>query len=174
MEQMDLINLPPPEPTEKKKEAPQLAVSGAELADWLCVSPAAITQGRNAGFFVVREDGRYDLKASVQSYIHRVRGKKVKTGEAGDLKKQLDYWDVENKKTKNRDWRMRYGQEIAMAIIGQLTDIFVNAKNTIAKSPETLAFFDNAIRTLGSVDLDMVLMQTEDVEENEITGGDTE
>ena len=113
MEQMDLINLPPPEPTEKKKEAPQLAVSGAELADWLCVSPAAITQGRNAGFFVVREDGRYD-------------------------------------------------------------DIITNGRNTISKSPEALAFFDNAIRTLDSVDLDMVLMQTEDVEENEITGGDTE
>ena len=174
MEQMDLINLPPPEKTETKKQAPQLTVSGAELADWLCVTPAAITQGRNAGFFVVRDDGRYDLKASVQSYIHRVRGKKIKTGESGDLKKQLDYWDVENKKTKNRDWRMRYGQEIAMAVISQLSDIMVNARNTISKSPETLAFFDEAIETLGKVDYDMVLMQVEDIEENEITVGDTE
>ena len=47
MEQMDLINLPPPEKTETKKQAPQLTVSGAELADWLCVTPAAITQGRS-------------------------------------------------------------------------------------------------------------------------------
>ena len=171
MEQMDLLNLPP---AEKKKQAPQLAVSGAELADWLCMTPAAVTQGRNTGFFFVRDDGRYDLKASVQSYIRRVRGKKIKTGESGDLKKQLDYWDVENKKTKNRDWRMRYGQEIAMAVINQLTDIMVNARNTISKSPEALAFFDDAIETLGKVDYDMVLMQTEDVEENEITIGDTE
>ena len=174
MEQMDLLNLPPTETSEKKKQAPQLAVSGAELADWLCMTPAAVTQGRNTGFFFVRDDGRYDLKASVQSYIRRVRGKKIKTGESVDLKKQLDYWDVENKKTKNRDWRMRYGQEIAMAVINQLTDIMVNARNTISKSPEALAFFDDAIETLGKVDYDMVLMQTEDVEENEITIGDTE
>ena len=169
-----MLNLPPAETSEKKKQAPQLAVSGAELADWLCMTPAAVTQGRNTGFFFVRDDGRYDLKASVQSYIRRVRGKKIKTGESGDLKKQLDYWDVENKKTKNRDWRMRYGQEIAMAVINQLTDIMVNARNTISKSPEALAFYDDAIETLGKVDYDMVLMQTEDVEENEITIGDTE
>ena len=69
---------------------------------------------------------------------------------------------------------MRYGQEIAMAVIGQLTDIMVNAKNTISKSPETLAFFDNAIETLSKVDYDMVLMQVEDIEENEITTGNSE
>lgn len=174
MEQMDLINLPPPEKVEKKKAAPPIEVNGAELAEWLCVSQAAITQGRAAGLFVTLENGKYDLKASIKLYIQRTRGRQAKTQEAKDLDKANIWWDIENKKIKNRDWRMRYGQEIAMAVISQITDIFVNAKNTIAKSPETLAFFDEAIKTLSNVDYDMVLMQTEDTEENEITTGNPE
>ena len=91
-----------------------------------------------------------------------------------DLEKKNLWLDYQIKQEKLRDWRMRYGQEIAMAVINQLSDIMVNARNTISKSPETLAFFDEAIETLGKVDYDMVLMQVEDIEENEITVGDTE
>ncbi len=174
MEQMDLLNLPPVEKAEKKKAAPPIEANGAELAEWLCMSQSAITQGRSAGLFVMLDNGKYDLKASVRQYIQRTRGRKTQAQDTKDLDKTNTWWDIENKKIKNRDWRMRYGQEIAMAIIAQITDIIVNAKNTIAKSPETLAFFDEAIKTLSNVDYDMVLMQTEDVEENEISTGITE
>lgn len=174
MEQIELLNLSPAEKPEKKKSAAPIAVNGAELADWLCMSQAAITQGRNTGLFVTLENGKYDLKASIRLYLQRTRNRQAKTAEVKDLDKQSIFWDIENKKTKNERWRMRYGQEIAMAIISQLTDIMVNAKNTIAKSPDVLAFFDKAIETLGKVDYDMALIQVEDTEENEIPTGNPE
>lgn len=174
MEQINLINLPPPENAEKKKTAPPIAVSGAELADWLGVTQSAITQGRSSGLFVTLANGKYDLKASIQLYMKRTRGRQVRAEDTKDLEKKNLWLDYQIKQEKLRDWRMRYGQEIAMAIIGQLTDIFVNAKNTIAKSQETLSFFDNAIETLSKVDYDMALMQVEDIEENEITTGNSE
>ena len=57
-----------------------------------------------------------------------------------------------------------------MAIIDQLTDIFINAKHAIAKSPEVLKFFDDAIEALSNADIDLAIMETEDIAENEIAG----
>jgi hypothetical protein len=172
MEQPQLLQLPEPEKKEdaSPKKSPPITVSGAELAEWLGVTAAAITQGRNTGFFVMSDDGKYKLKESIRRYVSLQRGRKGKTEASADLKKQIDYWNIQNAKQKNRDFRIQYGQGIAMAIIDQLTDIFINAKHAIAKSPEVLKFFDDAIESLSNADIDLAIMETEDIAENEIAG----
>ena len=47
-------------------------VSRAELADWLGLSPAAVSNLRTSGV-IERRDDEYDLKASVQAYIAHLR-----------------------------------------------------------------------------------------------------
>lgn len=176
MEQPNLIQLPEPEKkkdTEPKK-LPLITVNGSELAEWLGISEAAITQWKNKGLLVIAENGKYNLKECVKRYVSLHRSRKGKAEDGSDMNNKLVFWNVQNAKQKNRDFRIKYGQDIAMAIIDQLTDIFINAKHSIANNPEALKFFDDAINSLKNADVDLAIMETEDITENEIAGTDTQ
>jgi hypothetical protein len=88
--------------------------TGVELADWLGITPSAVTRLKQAGRVVPAPAGGYLLKASIQKYVGGMR-KSDERGSPRDLDQQKKFWDVENAKQKNYRWRMDYGRELIQA-----------------------------------------------------------
>lgn len=98
----------------------EITVGGSELAEWLCVTPSAITRMTAAGRLAKLEGGTYPLKASVRAIITEMRGRKHPEGESKDLDRSLKYWQVEGKKQKVLSWRLQWGKSLALQILGAL------------------------------------------------------
>ncbi|MBQ7178145.1 MAG: hypothetical protein IJS08_12085 [Victivallales bacterium] len=155
------------------REKGDRVVSGAELAEWLCCTQAAITQAKKAGNLIVNEDGKYPLKANIGKYISSLRARKNPKGDSVDLERSLQFWKVENEKQKNLQWRLRYGQEIAQAILGQLGNGIAALRHTLAGDAEAAKALKDFAEAIATVDTDAVVYATED-EENYEPGTDTE
>lgn len=101
----------------------ELTANGRELAEWLCLTPAAVSQMVKAGKLKALPGGAvpiYPLKSSVQSVIKELRGRKRGTGEGKDLERSLKYWQVEKAKQAVLQWRLQYGKDIAVTILERL------------------------------------------------------
>lgn len=93
-----------------------MRVSGQVLADWLCVSAAAVSQMKAAGKIAAGPDGKYPLKESIAAYLLGMRQRKPEK-EKRNLEDELKYWQVENAKTKNQRWRLDYGRQLVIAYL---------------------------------------------------------
>ncbi len=141
------------EPATSPAPEPEI-VSGVEMADWLGVSPAAVTQMKKAGVLKVSADGGYQLKASIKNYIATLRARKAKTGDSADLDRSLKYWDVEAKKQKVTRWRIQYGREIGQMIIDQCRGGIELVKATVAKYPGAMDALKKLSDEVAAVDID--------------------
>ena len=149
-------------------------VSGAELAEWLNCSSAAITQMKNAGKLVTDERGRYPLFESVRTYVTQLRNRKKGEQDGGastgGLDRSLLFWKVENEKSKNLQWRMRYGSDIAQKILGQMAGSIRNFSHSLDKYPEAVQALKNLLADIEGSDVEAAVLETEDMEgEGEFT-----
>lgn len=116
-----------------------LTASGKELAEWLCVTPAAVSQWAKSG--KIRPiDGRedsppvYPLKESVQSIVREWRGRRKAAGEGSkDLERSLKYWKVERTKQAVLQWRMSFGKNIALSILDRLESSLAEFQKEVGK-----------------------------------------
>ena len=100
-----------------------LTASGKELAEWLCVTPAAVSQWHKSGkirALDVPGAPVYPLKESVQAICRELRTRRKGKGEGKDLERSLKYWQVEKTKQAVTQWRVTFGKDIALAILERL------------------------------------------------------
>ncbi len=99
----------------------EMTVGGSELAEWLCVTPGAVTRMAAAGRLEQLDGGRYPLKSSVQKIITEMRSRRTSgNAERKDLDRSMKYWQCEAQKQKVLSWRLQYGKELALAIVERL------------------------------------------------------
>lgn len=117
----------------------EITVNGSELADWLAVTPGAVTRMVQRGELRQLEGGRYPLKASVQAVVKKLRGRKAGQGETKDLERSLKYWQVEKSKQQVLSWRLSYGRDLASALLSHLDGAFREFQKAVAGIPEANA-----------------------------------
>lgn len=153
--------LPTDDHTDKKRASKPLSVTGAELADWLGITPPAVTQLKKRGELVPDEDGKYDLRASIRAYCNNLRKRKTPKGEQTvNLEASLAFWRVENEKQKNLQWRVRYGQSIASAIVQQLSNAISILRSELENDSAACDAIRNLQESIGRVDLDDAVYET--------------
>lgn len=146
----------------------EMVVGGSELAEWLCVTPGAITRMAAAGRLVQVEGGRYPLKSSVQKIITEMRGKKTSTSaEKKDLDRSMKYWQCEAQKQKVLSWRLQYGKELALAIVAQLDGALADFQRRTGNDPNLNAAILQLSQAIKSAKVDDVVygMDEEDPDE---------
>lgn len=94
----------------------RLRVSGSELARLLGVTPAAITQGVDAGRFRRDAVGRYALGTNVPQYCQSLREAQV-SRDAGEQKAETDYWRAARLREQTIEGRRQIAEELADAIV---------------------------------------------------------
>ena len=146
----------------------EMVVGGSELAEWLCVTPGAVTRMAAAGRLVQLEGGRYPLKSSVQKIITEMRGKKQSTSaEKKDLDRSMKYWQCEAQKQKVLSWRLQYGKELALSIVEQLDGALADFQRRTGNDPNLNAVILQLSQAIKSVKVDDVVygMDEEDPDE---------
>lgn len=150
----------------------EMTVSGKELAEWLCVTPAAVSQMAHNGKLQPLDGGKvpvFPLKSSVQTVIRELRGKRRNQGEGKDLERSLKFWQVEKAKQAVTSWRLQYGKDLALAILDRLAGALAEFQETTAADAR---LNDAALRlasALKSVKPDDVVYGLDD---DELEGGD--
>ncbi len=130
-----------------------ITVTGRELAEWLCVTPAAVSQWHKAGKLQPIQGGAvpvFPLKASVQAMVKEWRAKRVGRSQGGnDLDRNLKYWQVEKAKQAVIQWRLTFGKDIAMAILTRLESALADFQKEVgAADPKVNAA---ALRLAGAL-----------------------
>ena len=136
----------------------EMIVSGSELAEWLCVTPSAVTRMTENRRLEKVEGGKYPLKASVQAAIRELRGRKTGQGESKDLERSAKYWQVENTKQKVLSWRLQFGKDMALRILGAMESALMDLQRSIAEDSQANAAvlkFAANLKNLRLDDLDL-------------------
>ena len=94
----------------------RLRVSGSELARLLGVTPAAITQGVDAGRFRRDAVGRYALGTNVPQYCQSLRDAQA-SRDTGEQKAETDYWRAARLREQTLEGRRQIAEELADAIV---------------------------------------------------------
>jgi len=137
-------------------------VTGAELAEWLEITPAGVTQAKKRGVIRLGVDGRYNLKESVQAYIKDIRGRK-KASTRQNLDEDLKYWQVENAKTKNVGWRRDYGRQLIRAYRDHHRSTLDEFRRAVSEFPKAVRVALQLADAVKRTDVDEVLYEvTED------------
>lgn len=124
-----LFDIPEAESLPSQRRDQSIWVTGAELAEYLCVSEPAVTKMKNTGFLATNSKGKYDLKSSVRAYIQkkvRAMTRRTERQQEEDLDRIEQLWDIENKKSKNRSWREQYASDLIGVV---LRTLYASAKN---------------------------------------------
>ncbi len=127
--------------------------SGAELAEWLSVTPAAITQLKKKGVLAVNADGLYNIKDNVQKYVRQLRNRKEPQGQRMDLEASDDFWKTEDRKQRVLSWRVRYGSEITDKIMQQLAVGIGNLREALRDSPKAVEAVKDMLKAIGSINI---------------------
>ena len=135
-------------------------VNGQELAEWLGITPSAVTRLKQAGR-LAPVTGGYALKASIQKYLSTVR-KSSERGSPRDLDQQKKFWDVENAKQKNYRWRLDYGRELIQAYIRAHRSSLEQFRQRLAKNSEALAAALAMQKAVDATAVDEVLLDVSD------------
>ena len=136
----------------------ELMVSGSELAEWLCVTPGAVTRMTDNRRLSRGDGGKYPLKASVQAVIRELRGRKSGQGESRDLERSAKYWQVENTKQKVISWRLQFGKDLALRILGSLESALMDLQRAISEDSQANAAamrMADALKNLRLDDIDL-------------------
>ena len=121
----------------------RLRVSGSELARLLGVTPAAITQGVDAGRFRRDAVGRYALGTNVPQYCQSLRDAQARRDE-GDQKAELDYWRARKLRQEVLEGRQELADQIASTILDRLRQACERLRQACAAHPDTA----DAVRAL--------------------------
>ena len=141
----------------------EMIVSGSELAEWLCVTPSAITRMTDNHRLEKGEGGKYPLKASVQAAIRELRGRKTGQGESKDLERSAKYWQVENTKQKVLSWRLQFGKDMALRILGSLESALMDLQRSIAEDSQANAAVLKFSENLKNIRLDELDLSDDDL-----------
>jgi len=139
------------------------AVIGAELAEWLGVTPAAVTGLKKRGVIKIGIDGKYPLKQSVTAYINSVKKTKARQNRK-TLDEQLKYWQVENAKTKNSQWRLDYGRQLIIAYRDHHRASLEEFRRSIANIPAAVKAALKLADAARNTDIEDVLYEVSDDE----------
>ena len=154
----DIAVTPTAPQAQEKGASRSVWLTGVEIADWLAMTPAAVTQMKQAGVLIAREDGRYDARANIRSYVGKLRSRKTGAQSAHqDLNKELLRLKVANEERRNLEWRMMYGTAIAEQIREQLIAQVSLLRETLAVKGVTPADFAPLFGALGQIDIDRAL-----------------
>lgn len=171
MENGLLFELPELEETPAEKAPEKIIwVSGAELAEYLCVSEPAITKMKNTGFLVVNDKGKYDLKECVKSYIAkkvRTMQKKTEKAEEEDLDRVEQLWDIENKKTKNKGWREQYATDLISIVLRKLYASTKNFAASLTQDSKEASLIMTIMQQIQEIDPKDVFYQKEGLDDSE-------
>ncbi len=137
----------------KHKPVNDAVCSGAELAEWLAITPAAITQLKKKGVLSVNANGMYNIKDSVQTYVRQLRSRKEPQGEKIDLEASDDFWKTEDRKQRVLSWRVKYGSEITDKIIQQLTVGIGNLREVLRDYPKALEAIKDMLQAIGNINI---------------------
>ena len=134
--------------TKRKQTAMQsdilrLRVSGSELARLLGVTPAAITQGVDAGRFRRDAVGRYALGTNVPAYCQSLRDAR-RNENSDDQKAELDYWRARKLRQEVLEGRQELADQIASTILDRLRQACERLRIACAAHPDTA----DAVRAL--------------------------
>lgn len=114
-----------------------ITVNGKELAEWLCVTPAAVSQWVKAGKIQPVPGGQvpvFPLKQSVQTMVREWRGRRKSIGEGKDLERSLKFWQVEKAKQAVIQWRLTFGKDIALSILNRLEASLADFQREVAST----------------------------------------
>ena len=165
-----LFELPEADGPSAQRQTNTIWVTGAELAEWLCVSEPAVTKMKNVGFLAVNEKGKYDLKASVREYIQKkLRAAKAKSEKTSgeDLDRVEQLWDIENKKSKNKAWREAYAMDLIGIFSRKLYSSIKNFSNTLQEGSKEAVAIQGILNALSEIDAQDILYLKEGQEEAE-------
>lgn len=141
----------------------EMMVGGSELAEWLCVTPSAITRMTDNHRLEKGEGGKYPLKASVQAAIRELRGRKTGQGESKDLERSAKYWQVENTKQKVLSWRLQFGKDMALRILGAMESALMDLQRSIAEDSQANAAVLKFAANLKNIRLDDLDLSDDDL-----------
>lgn len=140
-------------PAARKKAVADTVCTGAELAEWLSITPAAITNLKKKGVLAVDGNGMYNLKESIQTYVRQLRSRKDPQGEKMDLEASENFWKIEDRKQRVLSWRVKYGSELADRIIQQLANGIGNLREAIRDSPKAIEAVKGMLQAIGNVNI---------------------
>ena len=129
--------------TAKQSDILRLRVSGSELARLLGITPAAITQGVDAGRFRCDAVGRYALGTNVPQYCQSLRDAQARRDD-GDQKAELDYWRARKLRQEVLEGRQELAEQIASTILERLRQACERLRTACASHPDTA----DAVRSL--------------------------
>ena len=121
----------------------RLRVSGSELARLLGITPAAITQGVDAGRFQRDAVGRYALGTNVPQYCQSLRESR-RAENSDDQKAELDYWRARKLRQEVLEGRQEIADQIASTILERLRQACERLRQACAAHPDTA----DAVRAL--------------------------
>lgn len=120
-----------------------MRVSGSELARLLGITPAAVTQGVDAGRFRRDALGRYALGTNVPAYCQALREAQSRR-EDGDHRAELDYWRARKLQQDVLEGRQELAEQIAATILDRLRAACDRLRGACAMHPDTA----DAVRAL--------------------------
>jgi hypothetical protein len=127
----------------KQVDLLRMRVSGSELARLLGVTPAAVTQGTDAGRFRRDALGRYALGTNVPAYCQALREAQSRR-EDGDHRAELDYWRARKLQQDVLEGRQELAEQIAATILDRLRAACDRLRAACAMHPDTA----DAVRAL--------------------------
>lgn len=113
-----------------------MRVSGSELARLLGITPAAVTQGVDAGRFRRDALGRYALGTNVPTYCQALREAQSRR-EDGDHRAELDYWRARKLQQDVLEGRQELAEQIAATILDRLRAACDRLRAACAMHPDT-------------------------------------
>ena len=120
----------------KQVDLLRMRVSGSELARLLGVTPAAVTQGTDAGRFRRDALGRYTLGTNVPAYCQALREAQSRR-EEGDHRAELDYWRARKLQQDVLEGRQELAEQIAATILDRLRAACARLRAACAMHPDT-------------------------------------
>lgn len=165
------MTAPKPKPQKKSIKT----VTGVELAEWICVTPGAVTRMAGSGRIEQDKNGLYPLKTTIQKIIMELRARNVdKKADKKDLDRSLKFWQCEAQKQKVLSWRLQYGKELALAVIQSLDDALNEFQNKIGDDEQINAAILQLSTAIKAVNIEQVVYGVDDEDIEEVTTLTTE
>lgn len=159
-------------PPKKKRKSPKktigkLLVSSSELADFIAISNSNISSLVSTGIFSKTDTGEYDLRECVRAYIKNLRERKKGNGKT-DIDTELNFWKLQNAKSRNNEWRIAYGKSLATEIITGLSNAIMTLKSKAKDNIEIANIMDDFLNEIGTVSIDRAVLAVENMDDDEL------
>ena len=149
--------------------------SGAELAEWLRMTPMGVSKLKKSGRLRTAEGGEILLKESVQAYIDLLRSRQESKGTTSrDYDVEYKKWKTEDVKQRVLSWRLSYGRDLVRIILGQLRETATGIQAALAAHPDAQEAMRNLLQAIQTADTEGAVLEASAAEEDEFREEDDE